>query len=501
MKRLNHPRPLAVSVLATLAFSLVAVLPTASSVAAPMTDATPALAVPGTASALSPTAVQELLAGASVGSRGISPSELEVPRLAKVLATLPVIKDISGLSGLGGSGGLETALRQSVEKLLVGERKLGEVLSAKELSHELVGRLNAILGEPVEPLIKTLFGGEGTEAVLARGLGSTDLSELLTRVLAGAEHPTQLTDGLLQALEPARLKTILGSALSGEPVQNLNVGEVARDIGQTPVALAQALGQTAATLPETASAATGLLNGGDTLGLLLGKEGLALALLSKATEVVGSEAPVQGGGSTGGTGAGGGVGGSGANGGGAASGAAGSTGAAGPAGSSVLINSPTSPAAASNVGRVKILSRKVRRGSVTLQLQVPSAGTLKLTGKGLKIVTRKVATAGRVTLRIALTKARAASLHGHHRRTKVKLSASFLPVCRCALLGYDEGVLALTLRAGMGSCWGTTEIVSQPRGCANAEDVHSESLTIRWLTDPLSGGGIAQLSPEVLSLL
>jgi hypothetical protein len=91
-------------------------------------------------------------------------------------------------------------------------------------------------------------------------------------------------------------------------------------------------------------------------------------------------------------------------------------------------------AAATTVGRtaqtakVKILSRKVKGDAVTLVVQVPAAGSLVLTGKGVRSVREQSDRAERLTLRIVLTKVAVASLRKHRHGSKVKLDVSFRQV-------------------------------------------------------------------------
>lgn len=386
-----------------------AALPTAASASTPAPQAS-AVPVEGKLSALTPQAIQELLAGVPIGEGGVPAGELDPAKLAEALAQLPGIAELSGLGGLGGTSGLEAALREALEGQLGEPTTLGELLSAETLTGPLVERLEAALGVPVRPLIEGLLGKEPQE-VLEGGLGSLNLNELLAKLLASSEDPSQLLDELLEALNPATLEGLLGTLPTSEAPKNLNVGELAGSLSQTPQALAAALGQTAETLPATAAAVTRALANGNELALLNGTEGLAFALVSRAGEGVGG---------TGGNGAG-------SPGAGAASGAPGST--------TVLASPAPAPSASApaargaSVGNVKILSRKVKGKRATLVVQVPAAGRLTLSGNGVKKVSREAAKAERITLSTTLTRARSASLHKHHRKqATITLTAAFAPV-------------------------------------------------------------------------
>jgi hypothetical protein len=402
--------------LATGLIGLAAALPTSASAAAqPRIEA----ALPGVATVkgalFTPQAVQELLAQIPAGgSGGIAPVDLEVPKLAKVLVELPGISGLPALSGPGGTEAVETALEEAIDKLLAHEElPLGELLSPQKLTGELLPKLEASTGLPIATLVEALLH-KSPEAVLNEGLSSVDLSELLAKLLGSSENPTQLIDELLEKLSPATLEQLLGSLPTGSPVQNLDLAELAAELAKTPQALAESLGQTLSTLPETAEAATQALSGGNELALIKGLERLSFGLVERAS---------------GGAGAGGGSG-SASNG---SNGANGST----PASSTVVVMVPASstpsatatPAAAAAIGKVKIISHKVSHNKVTLVVQVPSAGRLTVSGNGFKKVTQQTAKAERVTVHTTLTKARASSLRKHHnRRTSIKLTSTFVPV-------------------------------------------------------------------------
>lgn len=118
------------------------------------------------------------------------------------------------------------------------------------------------------------------------------------------------------------------------------------------------------------------------------------------------------------------------------SGGAGGAGGAGTPGSTTTIlssapsQSPATPgtSAKPTLAKVKILSREVKGDVVTLVVQVPAAGRLLVSGRGVKKLSRRVTKAGRLTLRVVTTKAEDSSLHKHRRRVSLELDASFTPV-------------------------------------------------------------------------
>jgi hypothetical protein len=400
------------SVAATL-IGCVAALPTGAAAANVSGEAAaPALSAEANVTLLPPSDAQELLGAIPVGEGGIPAAQLEVGKLAKVLAELPGINELGGVSGVGGTSGLTATLRQTLEKLLAGHSlDLGELLSPQALGGGLVEQLEGLLHTPAQPLIETLLGKSAQE-VVAGALGSVDLGELLAKVLGSSTNPTQLLDQLLEALSPATLQTLLGSTPTGEPLKNLKVGELADSLSRTPEALAEAVGQTATSLPATAAVVTRALEDGKELGALDGTEGLALALLPKDDEgtLAGGRSSSAGAGGTGGSG--------------------------GSPGSTTIVVQPASGAAAApsssaakaSAGKVKIISHKVSASHATIVVQVPSGGRLTLSGNGVKKVSHIATKAGRITLTTALTKARAATLRKRRRKqTSVKLTAAFAP--------------------------------------------------------------------------
>jgi hypothetical protein len=164
-------------------------------------------------------------------------------------------------------------------------------------------------------------------------------------------------------------------------------------------------------MPASDTALTAPLADGRTLGVIEGTKGLDLGTLSGGT--LGA-----GGGSSGGAGGAGGTGGS------------GTPGSTTTVPSSVPSQSSATPArsAKPTLAKVKILSRKVKGDVVTLVVQLPAAGKLLVSGRGVKKLSRQVKKAQRLTLRVVATKAEASLLHKHRRRVSLELEASFTPV-------------------------------------------------------------------------
>jgi hypothetical protein len=207
--------------------------------------------------------------------------------------------------------------------------------------------------------------------------------------LSGSSDPQALIEKILSALNPGTLQTLLGSVLSGAPFSKTTVEGIAGQLGTTPQTLAEDVGTTAAALPATAMALTAPLKNGETLAVIDGV--------------------------TGGTGASGGNGASG-----------------GPGTTTVVVlppsasaASPTSAAAGTKAGKVKVISHKVKGDRATVVVEVPSAGKLSVGGKGLRTISRETAKAERVTLHPGLTRAGISSLRKHHRKLKVPIKVSF----------------------------------------------------------------------------
>jgi hypothetical protein len=378
-------------------------------------------AQPINVSALPPAEVQELLSGVPL-------EDVSATQLGELLAKLP------GLAALP-SGQLQEALTKAIETL-AGK---GDTLEALSNPSELVPKLEAQLGELLSlPELLSLLGeGQSLATLLSSGLGSPEATQLLGGLLSTSSNPKQLVEQLLAALSPEKLEGLLGTTLSSEPVSAGTVGELTGKLGVTDQELAEALGTTEEDLPETALALTKPLTDGKTLAALDGVGGLSFSLIEHAKEVAGGGGSGGTGGGTGGSGgAGGGSGGSGGSGGAGSTGSGGSgDGSSGTPGATttVVVNEPAPAAAAAPIdqrtsAKLEILSRRVSGRSVTLLVQVPSAGTVTIAGSGVRSLRSQASRAERITLRTSLSQAGVASLRRHARRLKVELKATFKPV-------------------------------------------------------------------------
>jgi hypothetical protein len=382
--RTSRVARIAAGIALSSSLALVAALPAAPAVAA-STPSLPAVALPSAptlaapdVSSVSPVAVEELLATVPL-------ADLNAGQLGGLLAQSP------GLSGLPAAQ-LQQALTSSIEMLAGGGATLGQIDNPAGLVPALERRLESLL-TPTQ--LAALPQGSALTTLLTSALGSANASQLLSGLLGSSSNPEALIERVLTALDPQKLDALLGSALTGEAVTKTTAGELASSLGATVHGLAEALGVSASVLPASAAALTAPLSNGGTAAVLL---------------------PVV-------QGAAGGLGGAGGPGGGSGSGST-----LAPA----LIMTTTPPAVAASksvAGKVKIISRKVRGNGVTVVMQVPGAGRVKLAGSGVKSVSAQTSTAERFTLHTVLTKARVASRRKHrHRHMKVELKASFTPL-------------------------------------------------------------------------
>ncbi len=382
--------------------------------------------------------------------------DLSAAQLAHYLAELEGISVLAELK-LGllshkelGAGGLEESLLKAIEQLGPGA-KLGELANIKGLLPALEAALEGKLGGLLSVLLGALPGaGSGLESAL----GSLSLEQLVGSLLSSAKPQEQIADelsslagGLFGELgTEGKLKGLLGAELTGGFAPK-SVREVAEELKSTPAAISKELGQTTSQLPETATMLTAPLTEGKLAGLAPAIKGLALGLLgggSPEGEGGGKGSSGEGSGNGSGSGSGGsGEGkGSGGAGEGSGSGSGGSGGQGGPGGTgsggstgttTILLTPPGAPstqgaAAKGALGKVGVLSHRVRGHLATIVLRVPAAGTVTLAGRGLHTTSRQAAKAERLTLSASLAKATAASLHrGHHHRLPIKLKVSFKP--------------------------------------------------------------------------
>jgi hypothetical protein len=396
--------PIVLSALVVLVMSLHA----APAQASPAT-ATPTVTLPGEVSGLPSGKVKEVLSG-------IPLDDLSAARLGEVLAKLPGLSALpAGLS----QKDLATELANAIEALASEGDTLGQLSNPATLVSELnLSSLEGLLSS--DELLGLELAGHSLSSLLTSGLGSPEPDQLLEGLLSSASKPEQLLEQVLADIDSGTLEALLGTIPTGEPVSRTTAGELASQVGTTDEGLASSLDTTTTELPSAAMALTTPLTDGKTLAVLDGAKELNLATL----------VPSNGG--SGGSGGSSGSGGSGGSGGPGASSGDGSGGT--PGGTTVIVNDLPQGSGASaagakpGVGKVKIISRKVRGNVVTIVVQVPGAGRLTVAGNGARSVSKQTSTAERVTVRTTLTKAGVASRRRHPRDFKVKLKASFKPI-------------------------------------------------------------------------
>ncbi len=381
-------------------------------------------------------------------------SSLSATQLAHYLAGLEGVGTLAGLQGLLGhdlgAAGVEGALAEAIAQLKLGNPSatLGELANARDLLPALEGHLAGLLKLLGSPL------SAEQKAALEHALGSLNLDQLASSLLGSAQPSEQLAGelstlagGLFGELSSGELSSLLGSSLTSGFAAKTE-GAVAEELHTTPTAVSEALGQTAPPLPETTTMLTAPLTSGALVGVAPAVEGLAMGLLHDAGAGEGGKGTGEGegGSGSGGDGKGSGEGGSGTGQGGNGAGGGGSQGGSGEGGhggqggstggTTILVTLPSVPSstqAASTVakhtlGKVRVLSYRVRGHVATLVLQVPSAGRVLLAGVGVRSAGAHAAKAERLTLRVSLSKAVVASLRRNRRhRLAVKLTASFKP--------------------------------------------------------------------------
>jgi hypothetical protein len=390
---------------------LLAAIPAASASASP--EASSAALPVGGLTALAPAELDGLLEEVPLTETTIPVGTLEVPRLAKLIAELPGITQLSGVKHVGGRAGLEEKIVKAIKDLLAEEEELEELVGGFDLEALLEERLEAA-EEAVESEL-----GRSLEEVLDEGLESLTLSELLSRLLGQAAHPTVLADRLFGAIEPEELEEALGTQLSGEAFTRMDLAEVAAETGESSAQLAEKLGQTPSELPGTAIALIKPLANGQVLAVFGGARGLAYGLIGTRPVTQEAEEPEEPPAGSSGPGMGDGTPES-PVGNGALTSTSASTSAPAPSTLPLITTAPPV------VGRIKILSHRAKGASVTIVLELPAAGRLTVHGSNLASVSRTATRAERLTLRVGASKAGAASLHKRH-LLKVKLQAFFRP--------------------------------------------------------------------------
>jgi hypothetical protein len=389
-RRSRHISSLLLVVLAVAA----AALPSASSAASPATLSQPVTVTPLPASGL-----KELLSG--VPLQALPTADLE-----QVIAGLP------GLSGVP-TVKLGEAIGHALGTLGSKGDNVGELLSSGGLVSQLLTQLES--GLNLSELLALLKGGSLT-SLLSSALGTTTPESLLGGVLERTSSPGEVLSQILGAANQPKLEELIGAPIGGVTFVPSTVSGLAGELGTTVSKLGEEVGTS---LSSTTMALSGDLLSGKTLTGLIAPLGLNLSLLS------GSEGSEEG---SSGTGGNGGSGGSGSGG----SGGAGGSEHAGSGVVAVTVLEPAAPAAtpaatvaskpASSPLHLTVVSRKYRRGTVTLVLRVPHAGTVRVTGTGLGAKSLSVSKASQVTVRVKLTKAETSSLkraRGHHKKMTI----------------------------------------------------------------------------------
>jgi hypothetical protein len=374
---------------------------------------------------------------------------LSTSELAPILSSVPIAdlglneaelgELLSELSpGLGSSAGGLTGV---VSSLLTpnSSATLGELVTS--LSNQ-----SGVLGA----LLKTLLPGLSPNEIV-EALNPAQLNELLGNLTGGepagsltSEDLSQLLSSLKSKLSGEQLETAesILSGLAGVSLSPTTVGTLAEQAGMTSEALAEEVGTNAEQLPAAAPALQGALGSeGPVLGVVKGASGLAVALLPKALKGTEGAEGGNGGGENGGNGnngnngengRGGLIGGGSVNGGPGANGGSGANGAPGGAGAGTTslltvpsAGAPPRPTAAKKLAKVRIVSHRVKGTVATIVLQVPAAGRLTLSGKGVSSSAHNAAGAKRLTLKVTLNRAGTASLRRRHNRLPVRLTVHY----------------------------------------------------------------------------
>lgn len=462
------------AVAATLIFTL-APLPTASALASaspsrpggeageakrPSSRSVRRLVTPG--ELLSPGELQKLISTLPLG-------DLSATQLAHYLAALQGVSVLAELK-LGllsskelGVVGLEESLREAIEQL-GPSAKLGELVKVEDFLPELNEALEGKLGDL--GLLDLLLGklpGSGSTG-LEGALGTLSLEQLVGSLLQATTPHEQLA-GELAALAGGlfgelgaenKLEGLLGGSELSSGFAAKTVREVSEELNTTPKVVSEELGQTAEQLPASATMLTAPLKDGKLAGVAPAVKGLVTGLLGNLGETPATPEGEgeEGGGKSGsgegsgkgsgeGTGSGEGKGsgsgeggkssgsGEGKGGSGEGKGAGGQGGTSSGGTTTVLLSVPsTTPAAAAakqkTGGKISIISHRVRGHLATIVVRVPTAGTAKLAGKGMRGASRQAARAERLTLRASLARAASSSLR-HHHRLVVRLDVSFHP--------------------------------------------------------------------------
>ncbi|HEY2215994.1 MAG TPA: hypothetical protein VGH21_00770 [Solirubrobacteraceae bacterium] len=372
---------------------------------------TPSIQLPVTTSSVPQSQLETLLKGLPLG-------ELNATEVGKAVAELSTFGTLP-------TGKVQEAVTKVVETLAGEGKTLGTLLTPADVVSKLKSQLEGLLGLPK---LLELLGGQDLKTLLTSALSTITPSQLLGTLLDNAAKPEQLVSKVLGAVDAGELEALLGSPLGGATFVPSTVDAFAGELGMTAESLANELGIEPVKLPPLSLALSGSLPDGKTLGVLDGLDGINLSLSSASGEQSGGGAGGSGEGGSGGGSGGAGGSGNGASGGPGGNGSSGSS-AGTPSGTTVVVNypAPSSTAvvgAGSAAAKIKIVNHKVKNGVATLVLQLPGAGNVALTGRGVHSVRSHVTSAGRMTVRTRLTKAKRSS-HGRRRPANIKLTASF----------------------------------------------------------------------------
>jgi hypothetical protein len=350
----------------------------------------------------------------------------------------------------------------SPEELSTFQGDLTEDLTPAQVQQLLAGLAGSTISGEELLALHTIVGAL-TQGLSSDGLAQlrTDLAKLPTGLsegeldLLGPAQLAEVLDGLLGTATPTQLTPVVGDLLGGLTWGTGTAGSLAEGLGVPVSTLASTLGESGSEgfsgLPVLTSE---LGSTGQVVGLVDRTRGLALGLLGVEEapgEGAGEETPGGGGagegsgeGGSGGSGSGSGGSGAGSGPGGSGAGGSGSGGSGGAGGSglpggglTLTVTLPATPAAASTgvtsrsatptIAKLKVLSHRVRGRVATIQFSAPSAGTLMLSGRGVRTTSKKLLRGGSVTLTATLSKARMASLQHTGQQLRVLLKAAFKP--------------------------------------------------------------------------
>jgi hypothetical protein len=346
-------------------------------------------------------------------------------------------EQLTALLGSFTEGAGAAQVEQVLASLAAGEGVSGEEAAA--LQSILAGLAGSLSGEELGKLREDL-------AVLPTGLSAEELAALSPAQLA------ETVDKLFATATPTQLQPVVADLLGGVSWGAGTTDSLAQALGVPLETLAGALGESALGGFSTLPVVSGTVGStGQVMGLVDRARGLAVGLLGREGEEGGSGGSGGSGGTGGGSGGsggsggtGGGSGGNGAGGGSGGSGAGGSQGAGSvpPGGLTLTITlpgtAPATPAAGARSAparppaKLRMLGWH-RHGRVArIILEVPSAGTLKLSGRGVRSTSAHLSHGGKVSFTAAISQARMAALLRGHRHLKVRLTATFKPLSGAA---------------------------------------------------------------------